>query len=334
MRYRKLSIGLSAGLAGAVALFCLARLNHRAIASRDPYALPADCPVRSGFTAVEGGKVWYEVIGHVGATPLLVLHGGPGFAHDYLEPIGRLCHQRPIIFYDQLGCGKSDRPKNPALWRIDRFVRELAQVREALGLKQVYILGQSWGTMLLTDYLLTKPKGVSGVIFSDPTLSIPRFVRDAARYRAQLPSDIQAVLDRHERLGSIACPEYQGAVVEYYRQHLCRLKPYPEPLERSFAGIGEEVYLMMNGPNEFTISGTIKSYDRTSRLAEIKSPTLFICGRYDEASPEATEIYHRALPGSEMVIFEKSSHTPFLEETDRYLEVLSDFLRRIETARQ
>jgi len=217
---------------------------------------------------------------------------------------------------------------------INRFVRELTQIRVALGLKQVHILGQSWGTMLLTDYMLTKPSGVSSVVLSDPTLSIPQFVRDAARYRAQLPSHLQAVLDRHERLGSTACPEYQGVVIEYYRRHICRLNPYPEPFERSYAGIGEDVYLAMNGPNEFTISGNLKSYDRTARLHEIKSPTLLLCGRYDEASPEATKIYHHAIPGSEMVIFEQSSHTPFLEETDRYLEVLGNFLHRVEAARR
>ena len=331
MRHRKLRIGLAVALVGIVTVTWLVCRSDHAIARPNPYALPVDCPIHSGFINVEGGKVWYEKIGQGDATPLLILHGGPGFAHDYLEPIGRLCKERPVIFYDQLGCGKSDRPHDPSLWRIDRFVKELAQVRAALGLKQVHLLGQSWGTMLLTDYMLNKPKDVRSLIFSDPTLSIPRFVQDAVHYRAELPSAVQAVLDRHEKLGSTACPEYQGAVLEYYRRHVCRRTPYPEPLERSFAALGEEVYLTMNGPNEFTISGNIRLYDRTSRLHEIKSPALFLCGLYDEASPEATAIYHHQIPGSEMVVFEKSSHTPFLEEPELYLEVLRAFLRRVET---
>jgi len=333
MSSRKLFAGLVGTIVAILIVIWLPGLIGRAHPA-DPYALPPECPVRTGFTAVDGGRVWYEIVGSGDATPLLILHGGPGFPHDYLEPIGRLCKQRPVIFYDQLGCGKSDRPNNPSLWRINRFVGELAQIRVALGLKHVHILGQSWGTMLLADYLLTKPSGVRSVIFSDPTLSIPEFVRDAARYRAELPSHVQAVLDRHERLRSTACPEYEGAVIEYYRRHVCRLNPFPEPLERSFAGIGEDVYLTMNGPNEFTISGTIRSYDRTAQLREINLPALLLCGRYDEASPEATENYHRAIPGSQMVIFERSSHTPFLEEPDRYLEVLADFLHRVETARR
>ncbi len=292
--------------------------------------LPKDCAVREGYVTVPGGKVWYQVVGTSDATPLLVLHGGPGFPHDYLEPIGRLCKERPVIFYDQLGCGKSDRPTDKSLWKIDRFVQELARVREELKLKRVHILGQSWGTMLLTDYMLTRPAGVESVIFSNPAISMPQFEKDSSRYRKELPRDVQATLERHEKMGSLGCPEYQSAVLTYYKRHLCRLNPWPDALERTFAGSGEDVYQTMNGPTEFMVTGNIKDYDRTARLREIKQPSLFICGRYDETTPEATSIYHRNLPGSEMVVFEKSAHLPMLEETDRYLKVVSDFLRRSE----
>lgn len=288
------------------------------------------CPVREGRVAVPGGEVWYRVVGEGGATPLLTLHGGPGVPHDYLEPLAALCHERPVVFYDQLGCGRSDRPTDASLWRVERFVEELAAVRTALGLEHVHILGQSWGTMLLADYLLTRPPGVESAIFSNPALSIPRWVADANRLRRALPASTQALLRRHEEHGWTDCPEYQAALHAYYARHVCRLAPWPEPLERSFAGMGRDVYLAMNGPSEFFVTGTIKDYDRTARLHEITVPSLFLCGRYDEATPETTALYHRLVAGSEMVVLEHSSHMAVLEERDRYLRVVRDFLRRVE----
>jgi len=202
----------------------------------------------------------------------------------------------------------------------------------ALGLKRVHLLGQSWGTMLLTDYMLTKPHGVASVIFSDPAISMTQWVKDAHRLRSELPPETQATLDRHEKLGSTNCYEYQAAVNEYYKRHVCRLAIYPEVAERAFAGIGESVYLTMNGPNEFSVTGNLKDYDRVGRLKEITQPSMFICGRYDEGTPEATEIYHRALPGSELVVMENSSHMPMLEEPEKYLEVVREFIGKHDRA--
>jgi proline iminopeptidase len=333
MRSYKREMNFAFAIFAAAAVLIVTSAGSRAEEKADPYAIPKECAVREGFIPVEGGRVWYQVVGAGDATPLLLLHGGPGFAHDYLQPIGRLCKERPVIFYDQLGCGKSDRPKDKSLWRIERFVKELGQVRAALKLKSVHILGQSWGTMLLTDYMLTRPEGVESVIFSDPAISIPQFIKDNAKHRKELPPGIQQVLDRHEANGWTQCYEYQAAVNEYYKRHVCRLAVYPEPLERSLAGVGEDVYLTMNGPNEFSVTGNLKDYDRVARLKEIPEPAMFICGRYDETTPEATEIYHRAMPGSEMVVFENSAHTPMLEETDKYLATVRDFIAKHDRAK-
>jgi proline iminopeptidase len=322
------------GPATALAISCvLAAGNSPARAETAAHAAKLSdlgCPIREGYVNVTGGRVWYQVVGAGNATPLLVLHGGPGFPHDYLEPLAALCHERPVVFYDQLGCGKADRPKDKSLWRVDRFVDELAKVRATLGLRRVHILGHSWGTMLLTDYMLTKPDGVQSVVFSDPAISMPQFAKDAARYRKALPPEVLTTLTRHEQMGSTACPEYQGAVLEYYRRHVCRLNPYPDALELTMAGVGEDVYNTMNGPNEFYVVGNLKDYDRTARLHEIQQPALFICGRFDETSPEATEIYHKQMPGSEMIVFEKSAHLPVLEETDGYVAAVREFVAKHE----
>src|SRR5688500_14664177 len=202
---------------------------------------------REGYVEVPGGRVWYEVVGGGGGVPLLALHGGPGFTHDYLEPLARLADDRPVGFYDQLGSGRSDRPADPALWHVERFVDELACVRAALGLDQVHLFGHSWGTMLATDYLLTQPVGIVSRTLASPLLSTARWIADQAAYRRELPPEVEAVLTQCEEEGITQLPEYEEAAQVYLRCHGCRLDAVPEPLQRSLAGQSPEVYLTMWG---------------------------------------------------------------------------------------
>jgi proline iminopeptidase len=284
-----------------------------------------------GYIPVDGGRVWYQIVGSGSAIPLLCLHGGPGFCHDYLETMADLSPERPVIFYDQLGCGNSERPMDPSLWIPERFVVELAQVRSALGLDRVHILGQSWGSMLLVDYVLTKPKGVLSIVLASPCTSIPMWLSDTNRLRKALPKDIQDALDRHEAAGTMNSPEYQAATTEYYKRHLCRMQPWPISLERSLAKAGYAIYHTMWGPTEFNMTdGNLRYYDRTPRLHEIQIPALWTCGRFDEAQPETVASYQKLLPDSELVVFENSSHTAHLEERERYMQVIRGFLFKVE----
>lgn len=285
---------------------------------------------REGFVNVPGGRVWYRIVGQGTAPPLLVLHGGPGFPSDYLARLSKLADERPVIFYDQLGCGKSDRPQDKSLWRAERFVSELAQVRRALGLDQVHILGHSWGTMLATDYILTKPEGVRSVILSSAAISIPRWIADANKMRAELPGETQAIIKKHEEAGTTDSEEYQNAVNEYYKLHLCRIFPFPPEMESTIQNAGLDVYNTMWGPSEFYATGNLKDYDRSARLKEITVPVLFTAGRYDEATPETMTFYQSQIPGSQLVIFENSAHMAMLEETDRFVQVVRDFLHKVE----
>ena len=291
-----------------------------------------------GYVEVDGGRAWYEIRVDdsnpraVDAIPLIGLHGGPGFCHDYLESLWDLADERPIILYDQLGCGNSERPSDTSLWIADRHVVELGQVREALGLDRAHILGQSWGTMLLVDYMLTKPDGVESIVLASPCTSIPMWLADTNLLRSQLPAEVRETLDRHEAAGTIASDEYADATMEFYRRHLCRVDPWPMPLQRSLAKAGYPVYNTMWGLTEFNMTGgNLRYYDRTTQLDQISVPALWTCGRYDEATPETVEYYHDLLPGSELVVFEKSSHTAHLEEREAYMKVLRDFLARVES---
>ena len=292
-------------------------------------------PHTEGTIPFKGHSTWYQVVGEGeedGKLPLLLLHGGPGGAHDYMESMGALAATgRRVIFYDQLGCGKSPVPSDPDMWTVELFVEEVDAVREALGLDRLHILGQSWGGMLGMEYALTQPSGVDSLIICDSPASMVRWVSEANRLRAELPPDVQATLLRHEQAGTTDDPEYEEASKVFYDRHVCRV-PWSDAVARSFAQMPNEVYLTMNGPSEFHCIGTLKTWDITGRLGEITQPTLIISGAYDEATPLISRTINEAIPGSEWVLFENSSHMPHEEEPERFHEVVSGWLERREAA--
>jgi proline-specific peptidase len=291
------------------------------------------------FIDFEGLRTWVGIVGEAarerdeGRLPLLLLHGGPGACHDYLEALGALSATgRRVVFYDQQGCGNSDQPDDPGRWSVDFYVREIDAVRQALGLERVHILGQSWGGMLLMEYLVRRPAGVaSGIIASSPA-SMPMWVSETARLRADLPAETIEVLDRYEATQSWDHPEYLAAVDAFYARHVCRVLPHPEPVARTFAKIARnpQVYRTMNGPTEFHVVGTLGTWDITARLPEIDVPVLITSGRHDEATPAQVTRLAERIPRAEWVIFEQSGHMAHAEEPDRYMAVLADFLSRVE----
>jgi proline-specific peptidase len=285
-----------------------------------------------GFIQVPGGRVWYRCVGD-GGTALLCLHGGPGFTHYYLEPLEALADRRRVIFYDQLGCGRSDRPDDTSLWTVDRFVEELAQVRAALGLTNLHLLGSSWGGMLAMQYVLDRRPTLTSLTLCGSPASMPRWSADCAELLAPLPAQTREVIASHEERGFTDCPEYQAAILDFYRQHVCRMNPWPEGLERSFAEAGYPVYHTMNGPSEFTVTGTLKDWDVTARLGEIAVPTLLVGGRYDECRPAHLEDMHKRIPGSQLEIIENASHLCFAEQPAEFARILNEFLTVTEESR-
>ncbi len=289
-------------------------------------------PAVEGDIEVPGGRVWYRIAGaDRPGTPLLCLHGGPGMPHDYLEPLEDLAVSRPVIFYDQLGCGRSERPVDDSLWTAGRFVEELAAVRAALGLERPHLFGSSWGGWLALQYTLDRRPELASLILASSPPSVPRWIADCAELRAELDEPVRDALDRHEAGGYFSCPEYQWAITQFYRRHLCRQQPWPDCVERTFAGLGGDVYLAMWGPSEFgPVTGRLRDWDVTGRLAEIGLPVLVTGGRYDEARPAHLAVLAERIPGAELVIFEDSSHMAFVEERERYMRVAGDFLARVE----
>jgi proline iminopeptidase len=281
-----------------------------------------------GYIAVPGGRVWYKIVGKKRpGIPLLVIHGGPGASHDYLQPIEDLAKERPVIFYDQLGCGNSDKPDDASLWKTERFVDELQKVIETLGLNKVHLLGQSWGSSLAVEYLLTKkPTAVQSLIMSGPLLSASRWIKDQRTHIEQLSVEVRRAIEKGEKSGQFDSAEYQNAMMVFYKKHVCRLEEWPEYLNDSFAKINQAQYEYMWGPSEFTVTGTLKNYERIEQLHEIKLPVLFTCGEYDEATPATTHLYQQNLPGSQIHIIKNTSHEHHIENPQEYLNILREFI--------
>lgn len=247
--------------------------------------------------------------------PLLCLHGGPGGSHLPLLGLGALSEQgRRVVFYDQLGGGDSARPDDPSLWTVGTFIEQLEGVRRGLGLERIHLFGSSWGGMLALEYAFTRPSGLASLVLNSTPTSAPRWAEETLRLHAELPPGLDP----------------RAAEAEFKRRHICRLDPEPEALRQARAKFGTQVYETMWGPNEFTVTGTLKDWDVISRLGEIHVPTLITSGRHDECTPALVEPLHHGIAGSEWVLFEDSSHMAYLEEPERYLEVVGAFLRRVE----
>jgi proline-specific peptidase len=278
---------------------------------------------------VTGGSVWTARLGPQEGTPVLILHGGPGAASDYMHPLAeRLADHRPVVVYDQLGCGRSDHPDDTSLWTVDRSVAEVDQVRAALALERCHLLGQSWGGWLAIEYMTRGTRGVERLVLASTSASIPEFMAGARGLIEELPEPHRTVLIERGAKEQYDHPDYVAAVDVFYHRHLCRADPWPEALLRSSAQMdGNQVYLTMNGPTEFDVIGRLREWDRTADLDRIDVPTLVTCGRYDEITPSCSETITRGIPDARMHVFERSAHCAHLEEPDDYARIVEAFLR-------
>ena len=289
---------------------------------------------REGKVEVPGGNVWYRVAGDGPGVPLLTLHGGPGTGHDYMEPLQSLGDERPVVFYDQLGCGKSDIPDDLSLYALPRFVAEVDAVRRALGLDRIHLLGHSWGGMLAIEYMVGKPSGVVSLTLASAPSSTRAFEASARGLLAGLPDDVRQTIERCEAAGTTDDPSYQAASLLFMTKHVYRgEQPWPDALMRTVANhAASPAYEHMWGTSEFNPTGNLKEWDREADVAGISVPTLVTCGRHDEDTPEAAGAMQSRIPGSEFAIFENSSHMAHMEEPGEFDRVLRDFLRRAAAA--
>ena len=284
--------------------------------------------ISEGYVDYLGHKTWYRAAGDLtsDAVPLLALHGGPGSTHHYFAPLERLAAGRPVVVYDQLGCGSSDRPQGIE-WSVEVFRDEVDAVREQLGLERIHLLGTSWGGMLALEHVLSGAEGIVSLILSSTLASIDQWAAEQIVLRNALPPEVVEVLDRHERAGTYDDPEYERALETYNDRHFYRGPRPREELDRMDAEKGKNVYRAMQGPNEWTPTGALRGWDVRDRLGEIHVPTLVIRGRYDMCTDAVAATLVEGISGARGVVLEESSHTPVLEETDRYLDAVGAFMR-------
>ena len=287
-----------------------------------------------GYVAVEGGQIAYKIIGETNGTPLLILHGGPGSRSCAMIPgLSLLADERPIIFYDQLGSGNSDRPVDTTFWNIERFVDEIDLLRAALKLKELHILGHSCGSTFLIEYMLTKnPKGIQSVIFSSPMLSTSDWIADAKKLLSQMPVELQDTIHKYEALKNYQAPEYLAAVASFYSKHLSRKSwPYlPNTECENTPSFNEQVYNYMWGPTEFTATGTLIDFDRSTDLYKIEEPILFVTGEYDEARPETIYKYQQMSKNASVAVIPNAAHMTMIEQPEKMTTAVRNFLIKVD----
>jgi L-proline amide hydrolase len=289
-----------------------------------------------GTMSWENHHTWYRVVGDLAraeaSTPLVICHGGPGLTHDYMTSVAALAQTgRPCVLYDQIGNGRSAAPPDaPAsLWTVDLFVRELTALVEHLGIAGGYhVLGHSWGGMLALELALRHPLGLRSITVADAFASSAVYMAEVGQLIDALPAAVGAAVREHEAAGTTDAKAYRRAMRTYYRSHVYRGDLLPDDLARTMTALEQDstVYNAMNGPSEFSLTGCLRDWDVTDRLDAIDVPVLLLSGRYDQVTPATVAPLQRGLTDVRWTVFEDSSHMPHLEEPERFVAVVREFL--------
>lgn len=284
-------------------------------------------------------KVWTKRVGNNPSIKVLLLHGGPGATSEYFESADSYFPGAGIeyYYYDQLGSGRSDNPANDSLWEVDRFVEEVEQVRLALNLdsSNFVLLGHSWGGILAMEYALKYQQHLKGLIISNMVASIPEYVKYANEVLGpQLPPDILKKIRAFEAKEDYTNAEYLGLIQQYYYpEHVLRMDPknWPEPVNRSFAKLNYPLYLKMQGPSEFGVVGnaTLKNWDRTQDLKQIKVPTLAIGSKHDTMDPEAMKKISESVQNGQFLYCPNGSHMSMYDDQETYYKGIINFLKKL-----
>lgn len=292
-----------------------------------------------GFVNAPGGRIAFRVIGQGDGIPMLIIHGGPGSSScRYPETLAGVAAARPVVMYDQLGSGHSDRMTN--LERdavLPRFVSEVAAIRAELGLGELHLVGHSWGAAVALEYLLTgDAAGVRSVTFVGPLLSTSRWIRDANALVGMLPAETQQAVAAATASGKFDTAEFDAANEVFMARFLSRRMPElrkSADCAASPRAFNSELYEHMWGPSEFVSTGTLRDYDRIGRLSEIAIPTMFLVGQYDEARPETMREFQALVPGSVVKVIPDAAHLVNVDQTEAFNQAIAEFLTSVEKNR-
>jgi proline iminopeptidase len=277
---------------------------------------------------VPDGRIWYRKTGTGTGTPVILLHGGPGYNSFYMKSLEALGDDRPVIRYDQLGAGKSGPMTDTAQMTIAHFVEELDSLRSALGYGRVHLLGHSWGTILGVEYYRAHPERVASLTLASAALDIPAWERNTRRLVGTLSDSAQRAIRVREAEQNYQAPDYQRALEEFYGKYVWR-RPVAADLDSTMATANAMIYTYMQGPSEFTITGTLKAYDVTPLLGSIRVPTLYTVGEFDEADPPTIRRFAARTPGARVEIIPDAAHITTWDNPEAMVRVVREFLRSV-----
>jgi len=328
------SLPVALMLAASSAVACMKEPPPPADTTSSASAAPAPnaLPPGEARLAVDGGHIWYRVVGSGNATPAILLHGGPGFSSFYLRSLEALSADRPVVRYDQLGAGKSDRITDTAMFNIPHFVRELDSLRSHLGYDKVHLVGHSWGTILGLEYYRAHPEHVTSLTLMSSAIDIPTWEKNANRLVKTLPDSLQKAIATRSAEKNYKAPDYQAAVAEFYGKYVWR-HPVQAELDSLMSTVNEGIYNYMQGPSEFTITGTLKTYDATPFLKSVKVPVLFTVGEFDEADPATVKRQAQMTPAAKYAVIPGAAHIVQWDNPDETNRVVRDFLKSVDSAR-
>ena len=286
-------------------------------------------------TPVGEFKVWTKRFGKNPKVKILLLHGGPAMTHEYMECFETFFQKEGFEFYeyDQLGSYYSDQPKDSILWTTERFVEEVEQVRKAIGAdsSNFYVLGNSWGGILAMEYALKYQKNLKGLLVSNMMAGAPEYGKYADEVLAkQMPPEVLSEIRALEAKKDYANPRYMELLIpNFYQQHLCRLKEWPDALNRSMKHANGKVYALMQGPSEFGISGRLAKWDIKNRLKEIAVPTLMIGAKYDTMDPKAMEEQSKLVQHGSYLYCPNGSHLAMWDDQNVFMEGVIQFINKV-----
>jgi len=284
-------------------------------------------------------KVWTKRIGNNPQIKILLLHGGPAFTHQYMECFESFFPKEGFEFYeyDQLGCGNSEKPTDTSLWVLDRFVEEVEQVRQAIKADSTnfYILGNSWGGILGMQYALKYQHNMKSLIVANMMASCPEYGKYAEEVLAkQMDPNVLKEIKAIEAKGDFNNPRYDELLFpNFYSQHLCRLREWPEPFMRSLADYNKAIYIQMQGPSEFGIGGNLANWDVKNRLKEIRIPTLMIGAKHDTMDPKAMEEQSKLVQHGRYLYCPNGSHLSMWDDQQVFMNGVITFIRDVDSGK-
>ena len=336
---------LLAGLSLLIPLSCI-RQQPAGLITLDQYHQPPEAGIRTGGvkmvpikTPIGEFKVWTKRIGNNPKIKVLLLHGGPAATHEYWECTESFFPAEGIefILYDQLGSFYSDQPTDSALWTIDRFVEEVEQVRAALNLDSTnfFLVGQSWGGILALEYALKYQQHLKGLVISNMMSDCRAYDRYAEEVLApRMDKNMVDSVKWMEANGLYTDPRYMELLIpHFYKKHLCRLEEWPDPVNRSFAHTNSSIYVLMQGPSEFGISGRLENWDRSADLNKIKVPALTIGATHDTMDPEHMRWMSTQMPKGRFLLCPNGSHMAMWDDQEVYFDGLIRFIRDVDQGR-